>query len=97
MDPSFSDSRECKLIKDMLVHCEAYDAEGFTQVRARARRRSERCGRARASAGCLRRSARRAVASLHAARARAALVSPRLALSIVVFKIRAVYIVSGCV
>ncbi|KAJ1635491.1 soluble NSF attachment protein alpha isoform [Pavlovales sp. CCMP2436] len=31
-DPSFSESRECKLVKDVLAHCEAFDVEAFTQV-----------------------------------------------------------------
>lgn len=31
-DPSFSESRECKLVKDLLSHCEAFDTDGFTQV-----------------------------------------------------------------
>ena len=32
MDPSFSDARECKLCKDLLVQCEAFDVDAFTQV-----------------------------------------------------------------
>ncbi|KAG8465843.1 hypothetical protein KFE25_005413 [Diacronema lutheri] len=32
MDPSFSDSREAKLVKDLLVACEAFDAEQLTQA-----------------------------------------------------------------
>lgn len=32
MDPSFSDSREAKLVKDLLVHCQAFDTEQFTQT-----------------------------------------------------------------
>jgi len=32
MDPSFGESREAKLVKDILVHFEAFDVDGFTQT-----------------------------------------------------------------
>jgi len=32
MDPTFSDTRECKLVKDVLAQFEALDVDAFTQV-----------------------------------------------------------------